>query len=231
MSNKKPTPQTPEEWAQWRKQMAYEKAEDAKALAVEVTQEAYTPTETREASAWNSLTKAEVESEWESLRRYAIIRFPEGSAFSTMSPNNRLVGVAHCMGWTANKISAGSGIPLSTVKSWLKRPDVKQFMEEFQIKENQADPEKLWTDLAYKAIKIADDILSARDADPRLKLDTAKWVTERRYGKPNQPIEHKGLSMKDLIKNLGELKLDLVPAGQGLDDICFESDSTETTEH
>lgn len=229
MSKKKPTlPNKPEEWARARVQIAYEKNASTVAVAEADTLDAYTPSEEREASAWNSLTKEQMENEWESLRRFAIIRFPEGSSFHALTPNNRLVAIAHCFGWSQAKIASASGVATSTIRDWLKRPDIKCFIEEFNIKQNQADPDRLWTDLSYKALKIADNILSGPDADPRLKFDVSKWVMERKYGKPNQPIEHKGLSMKDLIKTLGELKLDLVPAGVDIiEDPCFEDSDTE----
>lgn len=202
MAENKWKPQTPEEWARWRAEVALEERNTAAAESSKVADDAYDSTELAESTKWNNLTAAELASDWEALRRYAKIRFPEGARYTNLSPNNKLVAIAHCMGWLPSKIAAASGISSRTIYTWLKRPDILVFIEEFQLKEGQADPDKKWTDLSFKAMKFADDILSDpdnSDSNKRLKADMAKWVVERKYGKAAQPIEHRGSLIKELF--------------------------------
>lgn len=137
----------------------------------------------------------ELEDEWSELRRIAIVKFPEGAKFLGLSPKNRLVAIAHCLGWSYEKISKASGIHKQTVYKWItKRPDIKLFIQEFSLKSGTSDVIKeRFSELEYNAFMCMKDILNdptRSDGMLRLKADISKWVFERTRGKPSQSIEH-----------------------------------------
>lgn len=194
-----------------------------KEAAVEKAQERFKDTEAELDAAYGEVkgaeetprNKAKSESDWEQLRAIAKTQFPEGAEHLGLSPKNRLVAIAHCLGWTHNKIAKQSGISKSTVTRWLKRPDIVIFMDEFNMKRGAAGMDVMakFTELEYKAVMCVDKILSSKDdsdAIKRLQADVSKWVFERTRGKPNQPVEHRGDSVKALSAELSKLSKNLV---------------------
>lgn len=175
----------------------------------------YDDSDQAEATELNSLTTKELNDEWEHLRRIAIAEFPEGADQFGLSPKNRLVAIAHCLGWANAKIAKASKLNPSTVSRWLsKRPDIKLFINEFQMRRGETDVVKdKFSALEYKATKCVEAILDDKDdsvAMKRLKSDVSKWVFERTRGKPSQPIEHKGEAVKQMLETMrkvGEFSL------------------------
>lgn len=195
---------TPEEWAQWRAEVALEAADGAVAAEHSEVLAAYADTPeiaSKDARPWREQTKAEMETQWEDLRRHAIAAFPEGRSHKNLTGPQKLVAIAYCLGWSQAKIGAASGIHEDTVARWLKRPDVKIFINEFQIRTGETDPQKLLDEGAYLGLKFGISLMKDAGADARLKLDAAKWLVERRHGKPNQPVEHRA-NLADVFKQI-----------------------------
>lgn len=155
----------------------------------------------------------EIADDWQKLKRVAMTQFPEGSQILGLTPRNRMVAVAHCLGWSFSKISKATGVATSTVSNWVnQRPDIKHFINEFNLRNSQSGKdiiEEKFPSLEYKAVAFIDSLISDKDdtdAAKRLKLDATKWIFERSRGKPDQAIEHRGAGLKDLLKLLGESK-------------------------
>jgi len=199
--------------SQVRKEAAIEAQNEAfNELSTELSV-AYDSHDRAEATAWNGLTKAELESEWEQLRRLAKVEFPEGKNYFGLSPNNRLAAIAKCLGWSTKKISKASGININTLYDWFKRPDINVFMDDFNMKTGVKDPDKLVTANAVKGLKVINRILEDKDsseATKRLQFQAASFAIERKWGKANQPVEHDVGGVKELLdalKNVETIKI------------------------
>ena len=194
------------------KEAAIEKQKERFDKEEVILEATYGESKTAEATRGNKIT---IKNDWEYLRSMAKAQFPEGAEHLGLSPRNRLVAIAFCFGWTQLKIANASGVSRSTVKTWLKRPDMQLFINEFNMKRGTegSDVMTKFTELEYKAVQCVDKILSdpdQGDSAKRLKLDASKWVFERNRGKPNQPIEHRGDSLKKMITELGKISRDFV---------------------
>lgn len=156
----------------------------------------------------STLNAEDLSDDWENLRRIAKVKFPEGAKFHGLTMNNRLVAVASCLGWTQAKIAKASKLNPSTVSRWLNRPDIKLFMEEFNMKNGSEDTLKKVSELEYEALACVKNILNdydTSDAAKRLKFDAAKWVYERTRGKAPQTVVHEGNTLGDLFERLAQL--------------------------
>lgn len=206
----KPLVDTPE-WQQWEKEHAAETAEaDADAAEAELLTAYDDNGEPLAGGTRSQKLDAELQSEWQQLKRVAMQKFPEGIKILGLTPKNRLVAIAACLGWDISKISAASGIARSTVRKWInERSDIKLFMDEFNIRTGDKDVVKeKFSTLEYKAVQCIEAILSDKeksDAVKRLQLDASKWVFERTRGKPNQPIEHKGEGLRAMLETMNKI--------------------------
>lgn len=161
---------------------------------------------TKPPGAYRDLSPVQLEDDWENLRRHAVTFFPEGKTHLALTGPQKLVAIAVCLGWPIPKIVAAARTSESTVKRTLKRPDVMVFMKEFQVRQGDGDPNSLLDSLAYQSIKYAGSLLN--DPDPsdsmkRLKLDAAKWIVERRYGKSDQKLKVESVDMATVFKHMG----------------------------
>lgn len=169
--------------------------------------EAYEEADNRENTTWNA---TEASEEWEELRRIAQVSFPEGSDYYGLSPKNRLVAIASCLGWSVAKIAKGAGLARNTVYAWLKRPDLKKFMYDFNVKAGQESPDQLKRENAVLGFQFINKLLQdkdAGDATKRLKLQAAIYSHDREYGKPNQPVEHRGAQIKELLTQINKTEI------------------------
>lgn len=145
--------------------------------------------------------KEELLSDWEHLRRIARVKFPEGTKISGLSPQNRLVAIAWCLGWSMEKISKASGIANTTVRNWInKRPDVQMFIDQFNLKIGVGDIVKHeFGSMEYSGAQVVKEIMMDKSVSPSTRLDAVKFIYERTRGKPNQNIEMKGSLLKELV--------------------------------
>lgn len=144
------------------------------------------------------------QTDWEYLRSVAKAEFPEGKNISGLSPDNRLVAIASCLGWSVLRINKASGKSRTTIDKWLARPDIKLFMNEFNMKrgENGVDVMQKFSALEYMAVKCVERILSDpdnSDSTRRLQLDASKWAFDRNRGKSEQKVELRGTNIRQLI--------------------------------
>lgn len=208
-------PKTPEEWAKWRSEVAAEQEKASSRMDYDETKSAYADPEGWDQKGhrnYRNMTVEELRDEWEILRRHAIVTFPEGKAHGDLPGPHKLTAIALCIGWTIPKIAAASKISETSVRRILKDPKVIAFMKEYQIRQGDGDPRELLNSLAYQAVKFAGSLLNDPDTSEsmkRLKLDAGKWITERCWGKPNQPIEHKGVDMAKVFKHLASNPIQL----------------------
>jgi hypothetical protein len=199
------------QWEQWRKEGAIERDQQlTKEREAELTAAYDDEGEPVNGTVRSQQLDAELEDSWSHLKRIAMTKFPEGAALLGLSAKNRLVAVAHCLGWKDAQIAKASRVSQTTIAKWLKRPDIVIFCDEFNLKQGDADivKEKL-PSLEYKAIQCIEEILSDKDKSvgmSRLKLDAADWVFNRSRGKPNQPIEHKDEGIRKLLEILSKSK-------------------------
>ena len=197
-------------YAQKRKEILREER-DKKYQEQKAVQDAtYDADPKSEQRSWSDQTKEEIKDEWEMLRTYAKNAFPEGHKYYGLTPNNKLFAIAFCLNWPIKKISAACGVSEPTLYRWANRPDIKIFMDEFNIKQGRKDIMDKLSELEYKSICFIEDLLSEEardDSTRRLKMDAAKWVFERTRGKANQPIEHKGNMLRDLYSQVENLKI------------------------
>lgn len=165
--------------------------------------------ESPEAEKRSAKVDASLDDEWQALKRAAMAEFPEGAKILGLTPKQRLVAIATCLGWTQVKISKASGINRTTINKWLtKRPDIKYFMDEFNLRARHSDVDLIkakFPSLEYKGVQCVERILSSQDRSEgtqRLQLDAIKWVFDRTRGKPDQPISHKSDDIKTLLAML-----------------------------
>lgn len=207
---------TPERWEQGRKEGAIERAEDElKKTEAELLAVYDDSDEEAGGSKRSQSLDKELADKWQALKRTAMQQFPEGSQILGLSPKNRLVAIAHCLGWGTKDIAKASGIATSTVYKWLNdRPDIKVFINEFNLRAGAKDIVKeKFSELEYKAVQFINSLLSDKDttdAIQRLKLDASKWVFDRSRGKPNQPVEHQGEGLRkmlEVMQKVGQVSL------------------------
>lgn len=206
-----------DEYAQFQKEHDLELAEQANAERERDLVAAYDDAgENAEGGPRSQAIDKETEDDWQYLKRIAMTKFPEGSQILGLTAKNRLVAVAKCLGWTNDKISKAAKINISTVKRWVSsRPDVKLFMDEFNLR-NAAEGKDIvkekFSTLEYKAVQCIDAILSDKsksEAAARLKLDASKWVFDRTRGAAKQTVEHAGQAIKQLLTALGSAAKDM----------------------
>lgn len=208
MPNSVKKPSTVEEYQQRMKELreeaSIERDQEAFALMQAELDAAYAPKEDEEKDPRNK----PISTEWEELISLAKVYFPEGKDHFTLTAKNRLVAIAHALGWSERKIAENGGISRSTVSKWLKRSDVKVFIEEFQFKRGDKDVMEKFGELESKGVRFVNALLESRDESEgikRLKLEATKWVFDRSRGKPNQPVEHKGETLGQVMLKLGEM--------------------------
>lgn len=155
--------------------------------------------------------QSDISSEWQELRKYIIIHFPEAKEHANLSANQIMVAIAHCMGWSKSKIVENSGLKSRTVYAWLEKPELQHLINEFSLKQGQADPKTLINSLGFKALKVADTILSLV-SDPRnleflkVQKDMAKFIVQQAYGKPDENININEVSYKDIAETVYKKK-------------------------
>lgn len=167
-----------------------------------------------EATELNTVSDKELKNDWEQIRRIAMVKFPEGARHSSLSPQNRLAAVAYSLGWETSKIAKASGINKNTLYAWFnRRPDIRLFIEEFNMKIGQEDVLGKFGALEYKGVRVVEEIMENPEVSASTRLDAVKWIFERKRGKPGQVITHKGNMLRDLIEMLqsGEMSEELTP--------------------
>lgn len=167
---------------------------------------AYSDIDKAEETALNS---AELKSDWEYLKQVAKVEFPEGTRYLGLSPKNRLIAIAKCLDWSIAKIAKASGTPQRTVYNWLKRPDIRLFMDDFNMKQGTSSPDKLVNSNAIKGLKFLETVLNEQDTSEsakRIRFQAALAAIERRWGKPTQPVEHKGETIRQLMDAMAKAK-------------------------
>lgn len=195
---------TPKDWTEWREVQSVEEQDRAERNDTKAAETAYADDQVLlDAQANKGLTTEAAQSDWETLRRHAVVTFPEGRNHMGLTGPQKLVCIAHCLGWSNYKIAKASGLHERTTARWLQKPEARIFVTEYQIRHGETDPNALLNDIAYKGLKLAQQMLNSNDDSDsmkRIKVDLIKWAAERRWGKPNQPIEHKGPAMADVFK-------------------------------
>lgn len=173
----------------------------------------------------------ENQSDWEYLRSIAKTEFPEGKDIAGLSPDNRLVAIAHCLGWNDGRIADASKKSRTTIGKWLKRPDIKLFINEFNMKRGEGvDVMTKFSALEYKGIKCIERILddpSNEDSVRRLQADATKWVFERNRGKADQKIEVRGSAIKQFINVMSQTGKNF-SIDEKEEEELFNNDSDET---
>lgn len=196
--------QAREYWKQLKAEHDIEQQWEANSQTEKTLEVAYGDHPELEQTQLNDLSDKELKNDWEQLRRIAKMKFPEGARHSGLSPLNRLVGVAYCLGWPTEKIIKASRLHNSTVWRWLnQRADIQLFMDEFNMKIGTTDVVKnKFAALEYNGVQVVEEILRDKAISAATRLDAVKWIFDRSRGKASQPIEHTGNLVRDLIKTL-----------------------------
>lgn len=196
-----------DKWKRLSKEAALEKSEEAFRATEAELLAAYDDSSPSAADDRSNKIDKELKDEWQHLKRVAMAQFPEGSRILGLSPKNRLVAVATCLGWSTRKIAQASGMHHSTIGEWIRRPDIKLFIEEFNLRNGAGNrdilKEKL-SELEYKAISCIEDIMADKDSSDgakRLKLDASKWV----FAVTRDKTEDSAAGIRTLIETLGRI--------------------------
>jgi predicted transcriptional regulator len=116
-------------------------------------------------------------------------------------------------GWSVKEIAKQLGCSDRIVKNVMKSPTgslaIERIQQEIYIKE----PQKIAQYMAPKAMKTLFDIMTSMKSKETSRVEAAKAVLDRAYGKPLQQIEQKGNTVADLFRELDnrEKQKDLVP--------------------
>jgi hypothetical protein len=201
------------ELPQKKAELEVELQEEARKAEVAHQNSLYPDFESDSTKAWNGLSASELQSDWEQLRRKAIMEFPEGASakFAHLTTRNKLVAIASCLGWPIPKIVAASGLARSTISDWLKpeiRPDIKLFINEFNYAQGMTDTLEKLKGMENQALNIVQSLMHDQNISASTRLDACKWVFERNRGKPGQTLAIEG----DLVSKVFE-KLAAAPIG------------------
>lgn len=145
---------------------------------------------------------------WSEIRSYVIVHFPEAKQHKGLSANQILAAIAHCIGWSYGEISKASGINKSTIATWLVKPEVKNLIREFSIKQGETSPTTIVKGNAYKGQKFIDYMLSLppqlHDKDLlKIQSDLSKFSTAQGYGKAEENVNVNGqVTYKDVAEGI-----------------------------
>ena len=152
--------------------------------------------------------------EWQELRKYTVLHFPEATDHDELSANQVLCAVANACGWSNAKIAKESGISEATVSRWLKNENVKYLINEFRLKEGDKEPAELVVSNKYRGLKLMEHVLSLPPAIDnmdllKLQMDLAKFLSKKDVGDADQNINVKGaVSYADVAEQIHKKKLE-----------------------
>lgn len=152
----------------------------------------------------SSVEEEEAKSDWQRLIETAQIKFPAhlASRFN-LTPIQRLCGVAHCIGWSVEKIALASGLHRSTVSKYLNHNDnLQEFIKAFDYHTGNKDAREILDKEQYNSLQVLREL---RD-DPSVSASTRKeisiWMFEMKHGKAKEHKEIKGISIRELTEEL-----------------------------
>lgn len=156
----------------------------------------------------------EATGEWEELKKYTFLHFPEIVEHEGVSANQALCAIAHACGWSNAKISRESGINDSNIARWLKSEDIKYLINEFRLKEGDKEPAELVVSNKYRGLKLMEHVLSLPPAIDnmdllKLQMDLAKFLAKKDVGDADQNINVKGaVSYADVAEQIHKKKME-----------------------
>lgn len=146
----------------------------------------------------------EAQSDWGKLAITADLKFPSHLTEKfNLKPEQRLVAIAHCIGWDNKKIAIAAGMAESTVSRWLNQNDlILAFIDAFKYHTGSASTKSLIDQEQYASL----ETLKLLRDDPSVSASTRKeiaiWMLEQKLGKAKESKEIKGINLRDLTEQL-----------------------------
>lgn len=105
-------------------------------------------------------------------------------------PNHRLMIELHAKGYNIKEISEMTGYSAVCVNNIVRQPNLQRALVSEIRKTVSADEEvvEIIRQNVVKSIQVYEAVLDDPKADVKLKMEAAERLLNRRYGKPNQPI-------------------------------------------
>ena len=182
----------------WREEEK-KKVRQSKLEEVKAHSSAYDGPETAE--------EEELQSDWQRLRVTAKIKFPEHLALRfNLSPTQRLIGIAHCLGWNQAKIATASGLNASTVSRHLAKDNVIEFIRAFKIHIGTEDAQQIIKREQFASLEVLRDLRDDTTVSATTRKDIAIWFFEAEHGKSREAKENKGTDIRALTEELAALR-------------------------
>ena len=198
-------PETKDMRAQWRRETANKRREEKLAEEQKLQAEGdgvYSGASTIEQDA--------LESDWKKLTTLARLKFPAQLAIKyDLTPLQRSVAVAHCLGWSQAKIAEAGNVSAGTVSKYINQNDtVKAFIDAFSY-HNAGKPAKDLIDTEqYSSLQVIKEIRDDTSVSATTRLDAAKWIWEQKHGKAKEAKEIRGVNLRELTAELSKLNAD-----------------------
>lgn len=150
--------------------------------------------------------EAEAQDDWKKLQNLARLKFPAHIAQKfDLSPQQRSVAVAYCLGWSMPKIVAASKLSKSTVWRYLSENDtVKEFSKAFTYHNDPKDVKQVIDGELYASLQVLKDLRDDPSVSSSTRADTAKWFWEQKFGKAKETKEVRGVDLRKLTEELNK---------------------------
>lgn len=157
----------------------------------------------------DSATKGKEKPEWEELRKYIMIHFPEAKEHINLGANKIMVGIALAQGWSVSKIAAASGLNNRTIYDWKGLAEVEYLINEFRIREGLKDPKDLVTENGYIALKqlnkiIREPVDKNNTAFTNTQASLLKFAAEMMLGKAAETVNVNKVTYKEVAEMVYE---------------------------
>lgn len=127
----------------------------------------------------------------------------ESEELKQLTEKERLIAFALSTGnTTSRQLAATTGINRETISQIRKDKRVKKAVHLIQTVNGMTDILDQFESTLPRAFEVMCEIMEDKANSPTSRLDAAKTIIERIYGKPKERIEHEGNLINDLFKRL-----------------------------
>jgi hypothetical protein len=151
--------------------------------------------------------EADLRNDWDRFTDVAKVAFPEHLAAKfSLHGDQRKCAIAHCLGWSQQKISKASGYCVNTVGKWYQLEQFKEFCDAFMFHTGKKDAKLLIEKEQYATIQVLKDLRDDPTIGAATRADVAKWFYEQKHGKAKESREISGVNVRELTEQLMKMR-------------------------